>query len=529
MKILKNRRFYRYILPNLISSLVIVIILFKNFGAYFDNVSDKLTVMLPCGIAVHTDIQDDTEFNHWVFNFIKNGTLSIYKNAVKVYEAQTAEDAVDLSDGFTLGGGRTHATFDEVYVHTELLKEEEVNGLCYLIRNGMPAQQIQEIAQSGAAKYLGVTETVPDNRGVLIVKGEQLGTVYANTGDWVLMSKTVGGWKTGVCYRWSGLMWINLEPEYNYEAQYQACLAHICEIPELTKDTGHYGALFAKLLVTQEAFIEKLITSEAFINKLATNEAFIDRLVTKKLLVDSDTQNPNNFELAINEEAGILAKKDGKRVSEINANGEGFFSGSIEAGPLLLALKSPGEQNFIFASQTRVYTICKSISEKINGTGLFYCSGTYGQKKLKAISVYCKHEQRSFVMGGEYFTGNNGLLQAVFHKIWQGDFRTEQGTIKFIFADGSEEQIEEQREAGTFTRIGDEFVRSGWEIMPGEKKVVDPSNYSTGEIKTTKALNLSINADSYTLLWRRLPLGNNPSYLSGTVYRDNDGRLYVVP
>lgn len=290
---------------------------FKNFGAYFDNVSDKLTVMLPCGITVHTDIPDDTEFNHWVFNFIKNGTLSIYKNAVKVYEAQTAEDAVDLSDGFTLGGGRTHATFDEVYVHTELLKEEEVNGLCYLIRNGMPAQQIQEIAQSGAAKYLGVTETVPDNRGVLIVKGEHLGTVYANTGDWVLMSKTVGGWKTGVCYRWSGLMWINLEPEYNYEAQYQACLAHICEIPELTKDTGHYGALFAKLLVTQEAFIEKLVTSEAF----------IDRLITKRLLIDSDTDNPENFELKIDENIGICAKNNNKKIFEVSPNGNASFYG----------------------------------------------------------------------------------------------------------------------------------------------------------------------------------------------------------
>ena len=310
---------------------------FKNFASYFDALSGKLSVTLPGGNTVHTDITDDTELTHWVFNFIKDGRMSVYKNAVKVYESETVNEAVDLTDGFTLGGGKTHATFDEVYVHTALLQEHEVRGLYCLISSGMPTEQIQDIAKNSAAKYLGVSETVPDNSAVLIVKGEHVGTVYANAGDWVLMSKNEGGWKAGVCYRWTGLMWLNLEPAYNYEAQYQACLAHIFDIPELTKDTGHYGAVFTKLLATQEAFIEKLVTSEAFINKLATNEAFIDRLVTKKLLVDSDTQNPNNFELAINEGVGIRAKNNGEKVFEVSPTGDIFIRGaSVSANRLIV-------------------------------------------------------------------------------------------------------------------------------------------------------------------------------------------------
>ena len=288
---------------------------FRNFKAYFDCASGKLCITLPAG-NITTDIDDDTELTHWVFNFSKAGGMNIYKNAVKIYEDQVVNEVVDLADGFTLGGGKTHAIFDEIYIHTELLKEEEVNGLFYLIRNGMPQQQIQEIAQSSTAKYLGVTETVPPNRGVFIVKGEHLGIVYANTGDWVLMSKTVGGWKAGVCYRWTGVVWINLVPEHNYEAQYQACLSHICEIPELVQDTGHYGALFAKLLVAQKALI--------------------DSLIVKQLKIDADLSNDKNFEAYFDENHGLEVKNNGKTILRVPPQGDSIFTGKVNVGAVQL-------------------------------------------------------------------------------------------------------------------------------------------------------------------------------------------------
>ncbi|WP_253728340.1 LamG domain-containing protein [Treponema sp. OMZ 857] len=205
-------------------------------------------------------------------------------------------------------------------------------------------------------KYLGVTETVPTTRTVVITKGERLGAQDANPGDWVLMAKTVGGWKVGVCYRWTGSMWINLEPEYNYTEQYQAALYHICEIEELMKNTGHFGALFAKVLVaqkalidelvaeeafitklsgdiaflkeltTQKVFVENLIANNSFIKKLATQDAFLENLVAKKFKIDSDEQNPNDFEVAINNEIGISAKNNGHEIFRIKKSGEAFLN-----------------------------------------------------------------------------------------------------------------------------------------------------------------------------------------------------------
>ena len=105
---------------------------------------------------------------------------------------------------------------------------------------------MEKLIEGTTPKYLGVTETVPATRTAIITKGERLGAVDANPGDWVFSGKTIGGWKVGVCYKWSGLAWKPLEPAINYAKEYHACLLHICEIEDLMKETGHFGALFAR-------------------------------------------------------------------------------------------------------------------------------------------------------------------------------------------------------------------------------------------------------------------------------------------
>ena len=209
-----------------------------------------------------------------------------------------------------------------------------------------PDNAVNKAIAARTPKYLGVVETVPTTRTAVITKGERLGAQDANAGDWVLMAKTVGGWKVGVCYRWTGSMWMNLEPEYNYTEQYQAALYHICEIEELMKNTGHFGALFAKMLVAQQAFIKKLVADQAFlkelttqkafvenliannsfIKKLVSQDAFLENLVAKKVKIDSDEQNPNDFEVAINNEIGISAKNNGHEIFRIKKSGEAFLN-----------------------------------------------------------------------------------------------------------------------------------------------------------------------------------------------------------
>lgn len=184
---------------------------------------------------------------------------------------------------------------------------------------------MEKLIEGTTPKYLGVTETVAAARTAIITKGERLGAVDANPGDWVLISKTVGGWKCGVCYRWTGSLWINLEPEANYAKEYHACLLHICEIEELMKETGHFGALFAKQLIAQEAFIKKL----------AADQAFLKELIVQRLRIDSDKNSDKDFEAWFDEVDGLKIKNNGQEIFSVDVNGfvkmkKATFEGEIK-------------------------------------------------------------------------------------------------------------------------------------------------------------------------------------------------------
>ena len=365
---------------------------FENIQVFFDSVSDFLTVVIN-DFKTMTDIKDDQKQAHWCFTFIKNGRFTIYKNAKEVYSLVAGNKPVDPTDGFTLGGGFTHATFDEVRIYKTVLTQGEINGLFYLISKGTQVKQLESMIPAHTPKYLGVTKTVLTTRTAFIIKGEKLGTQDANPGDWVLMDKTVGGWKCGVCYRWTGSMWINLEPEYNYIEQYQAALYHICEIPELMKNTGHFGALFAKVLVAQkalidklvaqEAFIKKLIAQEAFIKQLATEQAFLKKLIVQKLHIDSDPNSHQDFEAWFDETNGLKINNRGQEIFKVDTAGnvfaknatliDAYFSGNIVSGPLELLNSEPSTQKITLVSNSTAtsivekYGVIDIICENING------------------------------------------------------------------------------------------------------------------------------------------------------------------
>lgn len=181
-----------------------------------------------------------------------------------------------------------------------------------------PDNAVNKAIAARTPKYLGVVETVPTTRTAVITKGERLGAQDANPGDWVLMAKTAGGWKVGVCYRWTGALWQPLVPEKNYPEYYHVCMIHICEIDELMKNTGHFGALFAKAIVAQEAFI----------NKLAAEQAFLRKLVVQKLRIDSDPNSHQDFEAWFDKDNGLKIKNKGEEVFKVDTNGNIFIKGS---------------------------------------------------------------------------------------------------------------------------------------------------------------------------------------------------------
>ena len=367
---------------------------FKNIRVFFDSISDFLTVVIN-GFKAITDIKDDQKQAHWCFTFVKNDRFIIYKDAKEVYSLPAGDKPVDMADGFSIGGGRTHATFDEVRVYKTVLKQGEINGLFYLVSKGTQMKQLEKIVQSAAPKYLGVTQTVPPTRTVVITKGEKLGAQDANPGDWVLMAKTAGGWKVGVCYRWTGTLWANLEPEANYTEQYQACLLHICEIDELMKETGHFGALFAKVLVAQKALIDNLVAQEAFIKKLAADQAFLKELIVKRLKIDSDRNSDKDFEAWFDEDNGLKIKNEGNVIFRIAPDGSILMGNNIFFKHL--PYWSAGR---IFCSESETV---KSFCER-NGFNTFNVLGVYNGKEFNKIKT-TKTEKHEMIYVGTYIRG----------------------------------------------------------------------------------------------------------------------------
>lgn len=419
---------------------------FKNIQCFFDHETDLLTVVINDFKAI-TDIKDDQKQAHWCFIFAKNNRFTIYKDSKTVYELSAGDKPVDMTDGFTLGGGKTHATFDEVRLYKTVLKQGEINGLFYLVSKGTQVQQLENIVQSATPKYLGVTETVPTTRTAVITKGERLGAQDAHVGDWVLMAKTVGGWKVGVCYRWTGTLWANLEPEANYTEQYQAALYHICEIEELMKETGHFGALFAKAIVAQEAFIKKL----------AADQAFLKELIVRRLRIDSDKNSNQDFEAWFDEKNGLKINNNGQEIFKVDPRGfavmkKAKFEGEIDCqgfqvlnvanmNPVLQFYWRAGDDGITCGSKLApVYNAQYYFGKNINVlTKTYYGNGNYGGKIIRCI-IYKRHYWVTTSDAGGWarleLLDNSGSLVAIISAV-----KDSKGNLKTDFTEEDERRV----------------------------------------------------------------------------------------
>ena len=117
--------------------------------------------------------------------------------------------------------------------------------------------------RSSAPRYLGTIHTLPQTAEVMIIKGPVVGSVRARQGDFVLAvaSGTAGShtWQTGRVYQWTGLAWEYRTPDQHTDL-YIRSFADGLEEAGLTQDMGWFGAIFAKTLIAQRAFIATLET-----------------------------------------------------------------------------------------------------------------------------------------------------------------------------------------------------------------------------------------------------------------------------
>jgi hypothetical protein len=109
-----------------------------------------------------------------------------------------------------------------------------------------------------ASRYLGTVKKLSTAEAtVTIEKGPVMGQVRARQGDYVLAVVAAGGRLAGSVFQWSGVAWEYRTPE-NYSELYIRCFKDGLDVPELSQDMGWFGAVFAKLLVAQQAFITEL-------------------------------------------------------------------------------------------------------------------------------------------------------------------------------------------------------------------------------------------------------------------------------
>lgn len=357
-----------------------------NIKAYFDQTTDFLTVEL-AGVKTVTDVKDDQEQTHWCFLFSKNGFFKIYKNAELKAELTTGNYPIDFSEGFTLGGGRTHATFDEVLVYVEILKQEFINGLYHLVSKGTVLGHVEHLIEQSVPlhtpRYLGTVKTPPEGARVNIALGPKNGFNDASIGDWILIIEPLPAYQKGWCYRWTGSVWQKLDPPANYTAEYSACLKDQLEkCKDLFGDTNFFGSVFCQFLGFNKAVGQSL----------AANTALLDNLTVKRLLVDNDTNDPLDFELAINREVGILAKNNGKTVFEVTPLGniyakdaflqDGTFTGDIYSGPLELSSREPTSTTI----EIKTTDTMKSLYSKYKAFS-FYCDVEKGDQSIKKASL----------------------------------------------------------------------------------------------------------------------------------------------
>jgi hypothetical protein len=239
---------------------------------------------------------------------------------------------------------------------------------------------------NGEALYLGTVDTLPEGPNVMILKGPVPGRVRAYQLNYVLAiaDGTVGSriWKKGYVYQWTGTKWEERSPADHTEL-YIRCFKDGMDAPGLATDMGWFGALFARTLIAQQAFIEVLSA----------------QVITLKNdgLIQSETTDPTTGEPLFQMKATGFLQAIQAVFRDITIRGESFFSGSIVSGPLELLNTTPEGEAFAFsigATADQIDTRVLSNTIAIIGTygntsvGLIRKTNTVAGEKDYYIRIY---------------------------------------------------------------------------------------------------------------------------------------------
>jgi len=253
---------------------------------------------------------------------------------------------------------------------------------------------LQVKKRAGEARYLGTIDTLPQNNPeVFILKGPIQGSVRALQGNYVLAvaDGTVGGhiWRMGYVYQWTGVVWEERDP-VGHTDLYIRCFKDGLDVPELTQDMGWFGALFARQLVVQQAFIEELAAQVITLK---------DGGQIKSEITDPVTGEPlfrllaNGLLEAMNARIKGHIEADTGELNNVTIKEQALFLGTVNTGPVYISNENTAPVNpTVFAVGSQIRNIGNTLGwdRTINVS-----SGSYGSR-LGLISIVTSAQYGSF-------------------------------------------------------------------------------------------------------------------------------------
>jgi hypothetical protein len=218
--------------------------------------------------------------------------------------------------------------------------------------------------RSSAPRYLGTVQAIPQTATVMIIKGPVQGQARARQGDYVLSVATAGGRPAGSVFQWTGLAWEYRSPA-NHADLYIRCFKDGLDEPGLAYDKEWFGAVFAKLLVAQQAFIEELQAQVITLSRggIIQSSNFVSGQSGFRIKANGDTEFNNSVyrgRVEANEGYFKNGRFDGITAIDIDIGGNSTFKGNIDTDVLKVMPSQP--HTFNFSGDWNVLDVMNNVS-----------------------------------------------------------------------------------------------------------------------------------------------------------------------
>ncbi|MCL2245470.1 MAG: host specificity factor TipJ family phage tail protein, partial [Treponema sp.] len=247
---------------------------------------------------------------------------------------------------------------------------------------------IKKNIRNSPARYLGTVTELQLTSTVTIIKGPQPGQVRALQGDYVLAVAAVKNQSAGSVFQWTGLAWEYRSPATHSDL-YMRSFKDGLDVPELTKDMGWFGAVFAKMLVVMDAFIETLSAQKILLKNggiiQSDNYDPVNKIGWMIDYLGNAVFNNATVRGHIDAESGSIRNLN---IDNVTIGKEAVYLGIIKTGPVFISNETTAPiEPRVFAANTRIRDIVEALGPNatINvSTGYF---GTIQGLKTVIVSL----------------------------------------------------------------------------------------------------------------------------------------------